>query len=74
MPERRVTTFRIDEDLLQGLQAVWERDGVQPSEQVRRAIRAWLEAKGAIKPERKRAATHKRSSIGQLRIGKRARG
>ena len=62
MSERRVTTFRIDEELLQGLQQVWERDGVQPSEQVRRAIRAWLDAKGVLgKPERKRAATRKRS-------------
>jgi hypothetical protein len=57
---RRVTTFRIDEDLLQGLQAVWERDGVAVSEQVRRAIRIWLDSKG-VKAERKRAVTRKRS-------------
>lgn len=62
MPERRVTTFRLDKELLQGLQEVWERDGVQPSEQVRRAIRAWLGEKGVLgKSERKRAATRKRS-------------
>jgi hypothetical protein len=45
MAPRRVTAFRIDEDLIAGLQEVWTRDGVQPSEQVRRAIRAWLDAK-----------------------------
>jgi metal-responsive CopG/Arc/MetJ family transcriptional regulator len=43
---RKITAFRLDEDLLEGLQVIWERDGVQPSETVRRALRAWLEAKG----------------------------
>jgi hypothetical protein len=61
MPKRRVTTFRIDEDLLRGLQDVWDRDGVLPSEQVRRAIQAWLEAKGVRKADPKRATTRKRS-------------
>ena len=61
MPDRRVTTFRIDEELLNGLRAVEQRDGVLVSEQVRRAIRAWLKAKGiSKKSERKRAATRKR--------------
>jgi hypothetical protein len=56
MSERRVTTFRIDEELLQGLQQLFERDGIQPSESVRRAIRAWLTAKGVLgKPGRKRS-------------------
>ncbi len=57
---KRLTAFRIDDELLNGLQAVWERDGVQPAEQVRRAIRMWLESKGIIKAERKRAVTRKR--------------
>lgn len=52
MPIKRVTTFRLDEDLWAGLQAVWLRDGVQPSEQVRRAIRAWLDSKGIGKTVR----------------------
>jgi hypothetical protein len=45
-PERRVTTFRLEEDLREGLDAVWRTEGIPPSEQVRRAIRAWLERKG----------------------------
>jgi hypothetical protein len=57
---RKVTTFRIDEDLLDGLQEVWERDGVAVSEQVRRAIRMWLEQKGVVKAVRKRANTRGR--------------
>ena len=61
MTPRRITTFRIDEELLDGLREVWERDGVAVSEQVRRAIRAWLEAKGVTKKtERLRAGTRKR--------------
>jgi len=62
MTPRRVSTFRIDDELIDGLREVWERDGVPPSEQVRRAIRTWLESKGVIKKaERPRAATRKRS-------------
>lgn len=53
--------FRIDRDLMAGLKFVAERDGVPQSEQVRRAIRAWLESRKAIKAERKRPASRKRS-------------
>jgi hypothetical protein len=57
MTLRRVTTFRLDDELFDGLQAVWARDGVPPSEQVRRAIRLWLESKGvAAKKTAKRSA------------------
>ena len=62
MAPRKHHAFRIDEDLFEGLQTIAERDGVQISEQVRRAIRAWLEAKGITsrRAERKRAVTRKR--------------
>ena len=62
MTPRKLHTFRIDEDLFEGLQAIQERDGVLISEQVRRAIRAWLETKGITSrtAERKRAVTRKR--------------
>jgi hypothetical protein len=53
--------MRLDDDLFEGMQEIWRRDGVQPSEQMRRALRAWLESKGVIlKTERKRAGTRKR--------------
>ena len=58
---RKIATFRLDEDLLDGLKAVQDRDGIPPSEQARRAIRMWLEAKGVITAERKRAGTRRRS-------------
>jgi len=61
MPEKRVTTFRIDDDLWEGMQTVWQRDGVQPSEQVRRGLRMYLEDKGVIaKADRRRAVTRRR--------------
>jgi len=43
---RKVMTFRIDDDLVEGMDKLWERDGIAVSEQVRRAIRLWLESKG----------------------------
>jgi hypothetical protein len=60
-PIERVTTFRIPEDLFQAMQGLKQRDGVPFSEQIRRALRSWLESRGALKAERKRAATRKRS-------------
>ena len=63
MTPRKHRSFRIDDELLDGMQAVWERDGIQIAEQVRRAIRAWLDTKGIApqRAERKRASTRKRS-------------
>ena len=63
MKPRRMATFRVDDELLEGMRRVYERDGVQISEQVRRAIRMWLESKGVVdvKAERTRAVTRKRS-------------
>lgn len=63
MTPRIVTTFRIDDELLEGLRDVQDRDGVLVSEQVRRAIRAWLETKGVPlkkKPERQRSTNRRR--------------
>ncbi|MBM3818553.1 MAG: ribbon-helix-helix protein, CopG family [Acidimicrobiia bacterium] len=46
---KKQTAFRIDPDIMAGLQAVKERDGIPLSEQVRRALTAWLEQKGVLK-------------------------
>ena len=62
MARRRLFNFAIDEDLAAGLKAIKSRDGIPESEQVRRALRAWLEAEGFAKEaERQRAATRRRS-------------
>lgn len=53
-------TFRLEEELLEGLEQVKERDGVSITEQVRRAVIAWLAAKGVkVKAQGKRAGTRK---------------
>lgn len=62
MPRKRpLSTFTLDQDLLDGLEALRERDGVSASETVRRALRAWLEKKGVLrKADRRRAGTRRR--------------
>jgi hypothetical protein len=60
---RRRYNFWIDDEDREGLQAVKERDGILESEQIRRAIRDWLNKKGLARPkaERRRATTRKRA-------------
>jgi hypothetical protein len=47
----RMTSLRLDVDLLAGLRQVKERDGVAVTEQVRRAVREWLSRKGVKIPK-----------------------
>lgn len=57
----RQTNIRLDEAVLVALHTIRERDGIPVSEQVRRALLAWIQSKGVtVKAERKRAATRKR--------------
>lgn len=59
--QKRQTAFRIEPEILEGLQAVKDRDGIPISEQVRRALREWLKRSGVnLKTERPRASTRKR--------------
>jgi hypothetical protein len=60
-PEKKLAAYRIEKDLLDGLEVVWERDGIKPAEQVRRAIRMWLEAKSVTKPAPRRARTRRKA-------------
>ena len=59
-PTRRTVTFRIDDELIDGLQRVWERDRVTVSEQIRWAVQEWLEKRGVTvktaKPARRKRA------------------
>jgi hypothetical protein len=57
---KKQTAFRIDPGILDGLREVRIRDGVPISEQVRRALRAWLDSKGVTQTERKRVGPRKR--------------
>lgn len=55
------TTFRMETEIMAALAEIRDRDGVAVSEQVRRALRLWIDSKGvAVKSERKRAGTRKR--------------
>ena len=64
-PIKRTITFRIDEELLAQMEALWQRDGINASEQIRRALRIWLKSKGVPKSAKPRAAT-------QLHAGRRS--
>jgi len=47
MPDvKRRYTFWIDDSLADALKTIKQRDGVPESEQLRRAIGAWVEARG----------------------------
>ena len=59
-PADRVLTFRVENDVLAGMKQLKDRDGIPYSEQIRRALRFWLESKGVMESERKPAATRKR--------------
>lgn len=61
-PVRSVVTFRIDDDLRPAMQALRARDGIGYSEQIRRGLRLFLEAKDVLnKPDRKRVGARRRS-------------
>jgi predicted transcriptional regulator len=61
-PSRKLTAFRIDDDLTEGLTRAAEAHDRPISYLIRTAIREWLERQGNIKKtERKRAVTRKRS-------------
>lgn len=62
MAALRQSNFRLEEEILEGLEVVRERDGVPVSEQVRRALLAWLESKGVAvqKAPRQRVSPRRR--------------
>jgi hypothetical protein len=59
---RQRFNFWIDDDLRDGLRTVRDRDGIVESEQIRRAVRDWLQKKGVNpKLERNRMAARRRA-------------
>ena len=59
---RQRFNFWIDDDLRDGLKAIRDRDGIVESEQIRRAVREWLQKKGVgAKAERPRMVARKRA-------------
>lgn len=59
-PREKVITFRPDNDTFDAMAALRERDGVPFSEQIRRALRPWLEDKGTLKRQTRSTATRRR--------------
>ena len=54
-PYRKMHAFYLDPELAEGLKALKAERGVPESEQVRRAVRMWLEAEGVSVTPKKRA-------------------
>jgi hypothetical protein len=62
MSPKTASTFRLDDELLEGLRQVKEKDGIPQSEQVRRALLMWLESKGVkVKAAPRRASTRRKA-------------
>ena len=52
-------SFELDDELVEGLKVLKDRDGIFVSEQLRRAVRMWLETKGAAPAPRKTKSRRK---------------
>jgi hypothetical protein len=61
MSPKKLAAFRLDVDMIAGLEQVKAKTGAPIAEQVRRALAAWLKANGvSVKAGRERAVTRKR--------------
>lgn len=60
---KKYAGFRIEVELLDALKAIQEMEGITVPEQVRRAIRDWVQKKGEaiVKSDRKRVGPRSRS-------------
>jgi len=47
-----ITTVRLPDDVRAAMDKLQERDGIPPSEQIRRALREWLRSKRVYKEKR----------------------
>lgn len=59
-PKRRYSFWINDAEAL-GLKAVKEAEGISESEQIRQAVRDWLEKKGFKKTANRRAVTRRKA-------------
>jgi hypothetical protein len=67
-----MTSLEIPPDLKTGLDAIKERDGVPQSEQIRGAIRLWLESKGIdVSPSKSAREAALRLGISRSLVAKR---
>ena len=62
MTPKRQANFRIDDELMAGMDQIREKTGAPASWQVRQAIRLWLKQQGVtVKAARKRVTARKRA-------------
>ena len=54
MIPKKLTAFRLAPEMVAGLQAIKDRDGIPITEQVRRAIATWLRAKNRGKESKRK--------------------
>jgi hypothetical protein len=69
MTARRLTNFRLEDDLLEGMQAVKEREGLSLTVQVRIAVRDWLAKKGVLEKARRGPARRGRRGLPRAHKG-----
>ena len=48
----KMRTFYLDDELAEGLKTLKTERGVPETEQVRRAVRMWLESEGILEPQK----------------------
>jgi Arc/MetJ-type ribon-helix-helix transcriptional regulator len=48
MPQTKLFTFALPEDLKAALQEIKVRDGISEAEQIRRGIRLWIESRRGV--------------------------
>jgi Ribbon-helix-helix protein, copG family len=62
MTPKRAATFRLEDELVEALQILKDRDGIPVTEQIRRAVKMWLESKGIEPSPRPRRASPRRKA------------
>lgn len=60
-------TFYIDDELAEGLKRVKDADGVNESEQIRRALKAWFDRREARAQQRKATSVSEKSAENRVR-------
>jgi hypothetical protein len=50
----KITTVRIQQDLLDAAEKLYRKEGIRPSESIRRGLELWLEKKGVYKPKKEK--------------------
>jgi predicted DNA-binding protein len=67
MSPKKLAAFRLDIELIAGLEDVKRRTGAPVAEQVRRAITAWLDSHGVKVEAGQRRATTRKMAASRLR-------